>query len=279
MADLGRPLGFDRSGARSTTSPTTMCPDPCQLLTWVAARTTRVQLGSMVMVLPWHDPVRVAEGFTVLDHMSQGRAILGIGRGLARVEFEGFRTPMAESRTRFVEYAEAILGALETGTIAYDGRHYVQPPAAIRPAPLRSWKGRVYASSVSPESSRIMAELGVGILIIPQKPWDKTLADLEEYRGIYREVNGAEPPKPLLVSFTAVHEDPETAREMFERYVIGYCASTMGHYEFDNGHLAEIPGYEYYGGLSRNIEAWARQVQPLLADLRSSGRRTRWSSR
>src|SRR4030095_4621545 len=130
---------------------------------------------------------------------------------------------------------------------------YKQPRAAIRPGPFRSWKGRVYASSVSPESSRIMAELGVGIMIIAQKPWDKTIADLEQYRTIYREVNGDEPPKPLLVSFTAVHEDPETAREMFERYVVGYCASTVDHYEFANVKLAAIPGYESYAGLSNNI--------------------------
>lgn len=273
MADLGEPLGFDSVwSAEHHFTDYTMCPDPCQLLTWVAARTTRVRLGSMVMVLPWHDPVRVAEGFTVLDHMSQGRAILGIGRGLARVEFEGFRTPMGESRGRFVEYAEAILGALETGVIEYSGAYYAQPRAAIRPAPLRSWKGRVYASSVSPESSRIMAKLGIGVMIIAQKPWEKTLADLAEYRAIYREVNGDEPPKPLLVSFTAVHEDEETAREMFERYVVGYCASTMGHYEFDNVRLADIPGYEYYGGLSRNIEKHGREkFSRFLADLQVFG--------
>ena len=85
----------------------------------------------MVMVLTWHDPVRIAESFTVLDHMSQGRVILGIGRGLARVEFQGFRAQMAESRRRFVEYGEAILRALETGYIEYDGEVYKQPRAAI----------------------------------------------------------------------------------------------------------------------------------------------------
>jgi alkanesulfonate monooxygenase SsuD/methylene tetrahydromethanopterin reductase-like flavin-dependent oxidoreductase (luciferase family) len=273
MADLAEPLGFDSVwAAEHHFTDYTMCPDPCQLLTWVAARTRRVQLGSMVMVLPWHDPVRIAESFTVLDHMSQGRAILGIGRGLARVEFAGFRTAMSESRGRFVEYAEAILGALETGYIEHHGALYEQPRVAIRPAPLRSFRGRVYASSVSPESSRIMARLGVGIMIIAQKPWEKTLADLEEYRRIYREVNGEEPPKPLLVSFTAVHEDAETAREMFERYVVAYCASTMGHYEFDNAHLAEIPGYEYYAGLSTTIAKHGRdKFARFLADLQVFG--------
>jgi alkanesulfonate monooxygenase SsuD/methylene tetrahydromethanopterin reductase-like flavin-dependent oxidoreductase (luciferase family) len=273
MADLAEPLGFDSVwAAEHHFTDYTMCPDPSQLLSWLAGRTTHVQLGTMVMVLPWHDPVRVAESFTVLDHLSQGRAILGIGRGLARVEFAGFRTPMAESRQRFVEYGEAILGALETGFIEYDGAVYQQPRAAIRPGPFRSFRGRVYASSVSPESSHIMARLGVGIMIIAQKPWDRTLADLEEYRVIYRAVNDAEPPKPLLVSFTAVHEDAETAREMFERWIVGYCASTMGHYEFDNAHLADIPGYEYYGGLSRNIAKHGRErFSRFLAELQVFG--------
>jgi alkanesulfonate monooxygenase SsuD/methylene tetrahydromethanopterin reductase-like flavin-dependent oxidoreductase (luciferase family) len=226
----------------------------------------------MVMVLPWHDAVRIAESFTVLDHLSMGRAILGLGRGLARVEFDGFRTPMGESRGRFVEYAEAILGALETGFIEHDGRHYRQPRAAIRPAAFASFRGRVYASSVSPESARIMARLGVGILIIAQKPWDKTLADLDEYRAIYREVNGTEPPKPLLVSFTAVHESADGAREMFERHVVGYCASTMDHYEFDNVALADVPGYEYYAGLARNIAKHGKEkFSRFLADLQMWG--------
>src|SRR5262249_18484744 len=128
------------------------------------------------------------------------------------------------------------------------------------------------ASSVSPESSRIMAQLGVGIMIIAQKPWDKTLADLESYRTIYREVNGEESPKPLLVTFTAVHEDAETAREMFERHVVGYCASTMGHSEFDNAGLADTPGYEYYAGLSRNIAKHGREkFSRFLAELQAWG--------
>ena len=81
-------------------------------LSWVAGQTTRVKLGTMVTVLPWHDPVRVAESFSVLDHLSGGRAILGIGRGLGRREFAGFRLAMGESRRRFSAYAEAILEAL-----------------------------------------------------------------------------------------------------------------------------------------------------------------------
>jgi alkanesulfonate monooxygenase SsuD/methylene tetrahydromethanopterin reductase-like flavin-dependent oxidoreductase (luciferase family) len=67
----------------------TMCPDPAQFLTYMAGRTQKAKLGSMVIVLPWHDPIRVAEQISMLDHVSNGRFILGIGRGLARIEYDG----------------------------------------------------------------------------------------------------------------------------------------------------------------------------------------------
>ena len=272
MADLAEPLGFDSVwAAEHHFTDYTMCPSVTQLLTWVAARTERVRLGSMVVVLPWHDPVRVAEEFSVLDHASGGRAILGIGRGLARVEFEGFRREMGESRRTFIESAEALLTGLETGFIEYDGELYRQPRVAIRPRP-RSFRGRTYASAVSPESARIMARLGVGLLIIAQKPWQTALAEIAEYREIYHELNGAEPPRPILVSFTAVHESEEGAREMYERYIMRYCRSTREHYEFANAGLADIPGYEYYGKLAGNIEKHGPETfARFLADLQVWG--------
>ncbi len=256
MADRAEPLGFD-----SIWTPEhhfdgyTMCPNVAQFLAYMAGRTTRVKLGSMVMVIPWHHPVRVAEEVAFVDQVSGGRAVLGIGRGLGRLEFEGFGIDMNQSRERFVEYAEAIIQGLDTGVIEYDGKHLRQKRVQVRPAPVASFKGRVYASAVSPESARIMARLGIGIMIIAQKPWDKTVEELAMYRDIYREMNrGAEPPKPLMVSFIACHRDPSVADEMHKRYVRRYSRSALDHYEFHNKGLADIKGYEYYGALARNIE-------------------------
>jgi alkanesulfonate monooxygenase SsuD/methylene tetrahydromethanopterin reductase-like flavin-dependent oxidoreductase (luciferase family) len=74
------------------------------------------------------------------------------------------------------------------------------------------------------------------------------------YREIYREMNaGAEPPKPLMVTFIACHEDESVAGEMHTKYTRGYSRSALDHYEFHNEGLADIKGYEYYGGLSKNI--------------------------
>lgn len=255
MSDLAEPLGFESIWCpEHHFDDYTMSPNPAQFLTYMAGRTKNVQLGSMVTVLPWHDPVRVAEEFSLLDHVSQGRAILGIGRGLAQNEFTGFRVDMGESRRRFVENAEAVVAALENGYIEYDGEFYKQPRRDIRPKPYASFKGRVYASAVSPVSAEIMARLGIGILIIAQKPWERTVEELENYRAIYREINDEEPPKPLLFSFTAVHEDEETANQMWERHNIAYAQSALDHYEFDNEGLAEIEGYEYYGKMARNLK-------------------------
>src|SRR6516162_1425941 len=140
MADLAEPLGFDSIwGAEHHFDDYTMCPNVAQFLTYMAARTKHVKLGSMVMVLPWHNPVRLAEEISVLDNLSEGRVILGIGRGLGRIEFNGFRAAMGESRQRFLENAEALLSGLETGSIEYDGTLYRQPRVAIRPAPYRSF--------------------------------------------------------------------------------------------------------------------------------------------
>src|ERR1044071_5510217 len=58
-----------------------LTPNVPQFLSWVAGQTTRVRLGTMVTVLPWHDPIRVAESFCMLDHLSGGRAVLGSCQG------------------------------------------------------------------------------------------------------------------------------------------------------------------------------------------------------
>jgi alkanesulfonate monooxygenase SsuD/methylene tetrahydromethanopterin reductase-like flavin-dependent oxidoreductase (luciferase family) len=99
----------------------------------------------------------------------------------------------------------------------------------------------------------MMARLGIGLLIIAQKPWETTIKELADYRACFREVNGRDAPKPIIASFIAVAETEADAREMFEKYIRGYAISAVQHYEFHNEGLADIPGYEYYGKLAQNI--------------------------
>jgi alkanesulfonate monooxygenase SsuD/methylene tetrahydromethanopterin reductase-like flavin-dependent oxidoreductase (luciferase family) len=272
LADRAEALGFDSVWAvEHHFGEYSMSPHPLQFLTWVAARTERVRLGSMVCVLPWHNPVRLAEEASVLDHMSGGRLVLGIGRGLARMEFEGMGVDMAASRELFGEYAEALLNAFDSGTLQAAGPTYRQAPTAIRPRPFLSLRGRTYASSISPESTATMARLGVGMMVFLQKPWAQTIADAEAYAARYREVNDDDPPKPLLVLVVACDRDAGRAAERFE-HVKRYYASTIDHYEFDDAGLAQIPGYEYYGRIADTIAKHGREgFAQFLAELQPCG--------
>ncbi len=257
LADLAEPLGFQSVwGVEHHFTDYTMCPDVLQFLAYMAGRTTKVELGSMVVVLPWHDPLRVAEEVSMLDNLSGGRLILGLGRGAGKVEFDGFRLSMDESRQRFVESAEMLLRGLDEGSCEYSGVFVKQPRADIRPRPFQSFRGRTYAAAVSPESMRIMAELGVGILIIPQKPWREVAKELEAYRTVYREVNGSDAPPPISAGWTLCDEDPDRARERARRWIGGYYQTVLDHYHFEDDHLARTKGYEYYGKMSEKIQQY-----------------------
>lgn len=256
LADLAEPLGFESVwGVEHHFTNHTVCPDVLQYLTYIAARTQRIQLGSMVVVLPWHHPMRVAEQVMMLDHMSNGRVIFGIGRGLGRVEFEGLGVRQEDSREIFTEAAQMILQGLERGHCEFDGKFIKQVRRDIRPRPFKSFRGRTYAAAVSPESSIILAKLGIGILIMPQKPWDTVAAELREYRRVFREVNGVDAPPPIVVAWVFCDENAARAREHAYKYIGGYWRSLVRHYELVGDHLTKVRGYEGYKTLQQMMSA------------------------
>ena len=249
-------LGFESVwGVEHHFTDYTMTPDVIQFLSYVAGRCKKVKLGTMVVVLPWNDPVRVAEKISMLDCMSDGRVIFGIGRGLGRVEFEGFRVPMGESRERFIEYAEMILEGLEQGYCEYDGKHIKQPRVAIRPQPFQSFKNRSYAAAISPESSLIMAKLGIGILVIPQKPWEEHAKELAAYNKLFLAEQGVAAPRPYVAGWVACDKDAGRAEEMARKYIGGYWTSVVKHYEMTSDHFEQTKGYEYYKVITDTLKS------------------------
>ena len=182
VGDMAEGLGFDSVWTLDHHfTGYVMSPDPTALLMYVAARTKRVQLGTAVIVLPWHDPVEVAEKIALLDLVSGGRTIFGFGRGAASIEYAGFRIPMEESRDRFVESLLIIRKGLTQESFSFDGKYYKVPEIQIRPRAISHPENRFYASSVSPESAEIMAKLGFGVLIIAQSSWDDTATGYQRY--------------------------------------------------------------------------------------------------
>jgi len=114
------------------------------LLTWVAARTKTLRVGTAVMVLPWHNPVLLAEQAATLDLLSEGRLDLGVGRGYRFSEFRGFRISMDEADARFDETFDCLIKAwTAAGRFSHYGRFWqfddivVEPPTAQKPHPPR----------------------------------------------------------------------------------------------------------------------------------------------
>ena len=272
LADLAEPLGYESVWASEHHfTGYIMCPNALQFLSYMAGRTEKIKLGSMV-VLPWHDPLRVAEGLVMLDNLSDGRVIVGVERGLAQVEYEGFRVDMGESRGRFIESARMLVNALENNNAVSDGEHIKQPAVEIRPNSFRSFRGRAYAAAISPESSVVLAILGLGMMIIPQRPWDEIQAALATYRSTYREANKEEPPAPVVATFVYCDEDEERAAHISRRYIGSHWESVIQHFDLRGDYLRMAGGYEYYASLSDDINAYGRNaLQDFFVSLQVAG--------
>ncbi len=251
MGDLAEPLGFDSLFAlEHHFTGYAMSPAPTQLLSYFAGRTRRIQLGTSVIVLPWHDPVRVAEEIALLDILCGGRCVFGFGRGAASVEYEGFRIPMGEARPRFVEAANIVVKALSQDSFEHDGEFFHIPRTAIRPRPISHPERRFHASAVSPDSAEIMAKLGFGILMVMQNEWPKAAEDIARYREIARAAGHA-PRPPIILTNVCVAESRDEAHERAFKYLGQKWQSIDDHYHFSDGHLSTVKGYESYGKMAR----------------------------
>ena len=136
------------------------------VLTWVAARTKTLRVGTATMVLPWHNPVLLAEQAATLDMLSGGRLDFGVGKGYRYNEFRGFCIPMEEAQARFDEALDVIVRAwTSTAPFSHQGRYWrfedivVEPPTAPKPHPP------LWVAAGSPESIRRAAERGCSLLL------------------------------------------------------------------------------------------------------------------
>jgi alkanesulfonate monooxygenase SsuD/methylene tetrahydromethanopterin reductase-like flavin-dependent oxidoreductase (luciferase family) len=136
------------------------------LLTWVAAKTRTLRLGTAVLVLPWHNPVLLAEQAATIDLLSGGRLDFGVGKGYRHNEFAGFCVPMAEADARFNESLDVILKAWTSKQrFSHHGKYWrfediiVEPPTAQKPHPPM-WMG-----AGNPDSIRQVAERGYNLLL------------------------------------------------------------------------------------------------------------------
>ena len=138
LGDLVEPLGYDSLWTvEHHHTPYTMIPDPTMLLAYYAGRTSRIEMGTMVMVLPWHQPLHVAERISLLDNLLQGRRFtVGFGRGASAKEYEPLGISMEDSRDMFLEALDVVRLALTRPRFSYQGRRFSIPRLAAAHAPL-----------------------------------------------------------------------------------------------------------------------------------------------
>lgn len=265
---LADELGFDSIWiTEHHFSDYSISPNPLFYLAHMAGRTKRVRLGTQVVVVPWHDPVRLAEEIAMLDHMSGGRAILGFGRGLARMEYEGLRVDQAEARQRFDETVAMVMAAMETGYIE-GGELFKQPRREIRPRPVRTLKGRAFCAAGSPGSMVSAARLGLGRLYLGQPmvaghAQKETIlgrvarddAAVDAWQDTWRaEHPGETPVAPFASNLVFVDESSERAHELSRTYTARVFAAAVKNYEMTSDHHGTIKGYESYTALRMTPE-------------------------
>jgi alkanesulfonate monooxygenase SsuD/methylene tetrahydromethanopterin reductase-like flavin-dependent oxidoreductase (luciferase family) len=154
------------------------------LLTWIGARTRTLRLGTAVIVLPWHNPVLLAEQAATVDLLSGGRLDFGVGKGYRHNEFVGFRIPMEEAEPRFEESIDIITKAWTSNErFSWQGQYWqfddivVEPPTLQKPHPP-FWQGAGHHESI-----RRVARRGHNLLLDQFASLDAT----GERFAIYRD--------------------------------------------------------------------------------------------
>jgi alkanesulfonate monooxygenase SsuD/methylene tetrahydromethanopterin reductase-like flavin-dependent oxidoreductase (luciferase family) len=177
-----------------------MAPAPLVLAAAIAARTSRIRIGTNILVLPLHHPLRVAEEAAMVDLLSGGRLVLGVGQGYAEREFAAFGVPRRDRARLMEEGVAALRSVLSAGTL---GGERVTP-SPLRPVP-------VYVGGVTEAGLRRAARVGDGVIVYCATP-----ADLRARRAV---LNTIDPDVPLI--WTGVLHVAESAARAWEEAAPG----------------------------------------------------------
>ena len=269
LGDLAEPLGFDGIWApEHQGSPYGMTPNPIQTLTYFAGKTERVTFGTMVAVAPWWNPVRLAHQIAYLDIVSKGRyTTIGLGRGVAKSEFDAVGVPRDESRQRFNETLDILKLAFTQQRFGYEGEIFKFPEMELRPAPMSTdlWS-RVYGSSASPDSLEILARGGMVPLFVGNKPIEDAGKEVAKVNA-FRAEEGFAPcqPKNVLMMYCTPDADAATKADA---WLLTANRDVNLHYGFaDPSNFVGVKGYESYASREGSATAvLAAAAQGTLSD-------------
>jgi alkanesulfonate monooxygenase SsuD/methylene tetrahydromethanopterin reductase-like flavin-dependent oxidoreductase (luciferase family) len=161
---------------------------PLVWATAIAARTSRLRVGTAVLVLPLGHPVRMAEEVATLDNISQGRVDLGIGRSSFPRSYEGYDVSYAESRERFEEFLHVMRLAFTQERFSYAGKYYTFRDVCMIPKPYQQPHPPLHAAATTRETFGVMGRLGLPIFAgVGAAVMSDVGQALQDYRAAWRE--------------------------------------------------------------------------------------------
>lgn len=232
------------------------CGAPQVSLAAVAAQTSRLRLGTGVVVLPFHHPVRVAEDFAFLDLLSDGRVDFGVGRGYQPTEYQGFGLDPTQSREIFDEGIQLVRKCWTEERVTFHGRHYNVDDLCVRPKPLQKPHPPIYMACLSPETFALAGRYGFDVMcstVFGLTP-ELLRQGMKEYREERRLAGlDAEGGRVACLIHVYAAETMERARKEFSDPVTWYYR-TIAKYVAPPRGQAPVKGYESYAE-SRDLAA------------------------
>jgi len=190
------------------------------VLAYLAARTRAIRLGTAVVVMPWHNPVLVAEQVATLDLLTGGRVDFGVGKGYRKAEFDGFCIPMYEASERFDEAMEIIRKAWTTphdkngGRFSHHGKRWHYDNILVEPEPLQRPHPPLWLAAGSHDSVRRAAREGYNLLLDQLAQVDQIIQRIAIFREECERVGRAY--DPLMVAtarpLQMIHHESERAQ-------------------------------------------------------------------
>jgi natural product biosynthesis luciferase-like monooxygenase protein len=215
-------------------------------LAFVAAKTKRLKLAQGVIVLPFHNPIRVAEDLAMLDLMSDGRVIAGLGRGYQPGEFKGFRIDQETSRELFDEQIRLLAQCWNDERVNFNGKYYQVEDLVVRPKPLQKPHPPIYMAVLSAETWEIAGRYGFNVLTSCAfgMPEADAVAGVARYRKARAEV-GLNPEDGSVAMLCQVYVAP-TMEEALGEYgpAVTWYYRTIAKYVAPTG--AAVKSYEGY---------------------------------
>ena len=145
-------------------------PSPLIALSYIAARTSKIRLSPGVLLLPLYDPIHVAEDAAVLDIISGGRMVLGVGQGYRPEEFKAFGTSLADRPGRVREGVTLIRQLWTQPRVTFRGKHFVVEDVPLRPQPVQKPAPPIWVAAKKPRAVEMAAEVGDGWFADPITP-------------------------------------------------------------------------------------------------------------